>query len=143
MKNWKDWALGLFMTLSGAFGMIAYNNIQSSLDKLIFNQDKMISQVIENTKDISSLQNDLFKVHEEIKEQSDYTFKIHQEIKEQSDYTKTRFQMYDDNISAFYRNYGYLFKKPTSSNLLPKINDAMYIDTRYYKYLNSMFEKPV
>jgi hypothetical protein len=129
MKNWKDWALGLFMTLSGAFGMIAYNNIQSSLDKLIFNQDKMISQVIENTKDISSLQNDLFKVHEEIKEQSDYT--------------KTRFQMYDDNISAFYRNYGYLFKKPTSSNLLPKINDAMYIDTRYYKYLNSMFEKPV
>ena len=129
MKKWKDWALGLFMTLSGAFGMIAYNNIQSSLDKLIFNQDKMISQVIENTKDISSLQNDLFKVHEEIKEQSDYT--------------KTRFQMYDDNISAFYRNYGYLFKKPTSSNLLPKINDAMYIDTRYYKYLNSMFEKPV
>lgn len=127
MKNWKDWALGLFMTLSGAFGMIAYNNIQSSLDKLIFNQDKMISQVIENTKDISTLQNDLFK--------------IHQEIKEQSDYTKTKFQMYDDNISAFYRNYGYLFKKPTSSNLYPKINDTMYIDTRYYRYLNSMFER--
>jgi hypothetical protein len=127
MKNWKDWALGLFMTLSGAFGMVAYNNIQASLDKLILNQDKMISQVIENTKDISLINNDLFK--------------LHQQVKEESDYTRTKFQLYDDNISNFYRNYGYLFKRPTSV-VIPRNNDTMYIDKKYYRYLNSMFDLP-
>jgi hypothetical protein len=99
MKNWKDWALGLFMTLSGAFGMIAYNNLQSTLDTILQNQDKIYLQVEINTKDIAANTKDIFQ--------------LQKEVNYNKDYMNAKFDLYDLNITQFYRDYGYLFKKPT------------------------------
>ena len=125
MKNWKDWALGVFMTLSGAFGMIAYNNLQNTLDTILLNQDKVYLQIAENTKDIAANTKDIFQ--------------LQKELNYNKEYMNTKFDLYDLNITQFYRNYGYLFKKPVSK-VKTQPEHYMWINKKYYNELESMFD---
>lgn len=125
MKNWKDWALGIFIAISGFLSTTTYLAIEKKLDTILLKQTELQIQVVNNTKDIERMQYNFLNLQTKV----DNTVDLFQK----------KFDTYDKNITQFYKDYGYLFRKPVSKIQMREV-DTLWMDKKYYNKLNSMFD---
>ena len=129
MKNWKDWALGILTTLTLSFGGIFYANLQSGVNSILEEQQKVRIELKESYSQTNINTGEINNIKKEIEN-------INKQISKNQDYINAKFDIQESNLREFYRSMKF---KPVSQ-LIHKQSDTMYLDKRYYNSIYSMFD---